>query len=182
MNILIGVVILAVLTTVFLYNSIKGKFNEIENATGGMDTYLKQRYDLIPNLVEAVKQYTQHEQQTLDQITKLRTQAMNPERGEDIAELNNKITKTLDGLMISVENYPELKSNTNFIQLQNTLQKVEENIAASRRFYNAAVTDFNNSMDMFPSNIVANMMGMKRREVFEISERERKNVNLKELF
>ena len=173
---------LLIVIFILIYNSIKGKFNEIENATGGMDTYLKQRYDLIPNLVESVKQYTRHEKLTLEKITKLRTRAMNPIRGEDIAALNNEITKNLEGLMISVENYPELKSNTNFIQLQETLKEVEENIAASRRFYNSAVTDFNNSLDMFPSNIVARLMGMQRREVFEINQSQRKNRDISDLF
>lgn len=173
----------SLLVFIFIYNSIMGKRNEIENATGGIDTYLKQRYDLIPNLVSAVKKYMEHEKSLLENVTKLRTQAMsaNPKK-DDIAAINNEISKMLGGIMVSVENYPDLKSNTNFTNLQNTLKEVEENIAASRRYYNTAVTDFNNSLDMFPSNIIAGMMGMKRRAVFEAPEHEKKNVNIGELF
>lgn len=182
MEILIGLAVFTAIVVIFIFNSIKGKFNEIEKAVGGMNTYLKQRYDLIPNIVESVKKYMEHEKQTLEDITKLRTEALNQGKGEDVAAVNNKITNALEGILISVENYPELKSNTNFIQLQKSLKDVEDNIAASRRFYNAAVTDFNNSLDMFPSNIVAGFMGMQRREVFEINEFEKGNIDVKGLF
>jgi LemA protein len=182
MEVLVGLLVLMIMVSIFIYNSIKGKFNEIEKAVGGMNTYLKQRYDLIPNIVESVKQYMQHERQTLEEITKLRTEALNQGKGEDVAAVNNKITKALEGILVSVENYPDLKSNTNFIQLQKNLKNVEDNIAASRRFYNAAVTDFNNSLDMFPSNLFASSMGMQRREVFEINEFEKGNVDLEGLF
>jgi LemA protein len=167
--IIAALVAFSFLVFIFIFNSIKGKRNEIENATGGIDTYLKQRYDLIPNLVQAVKKYMEHEKSLLENVTKLRTQAMsaNP-KSDDIAQINNEISKMLGGIMVSVENYPDLKSNTNFIDLQKTLKEVEENIAASRRYYNSAVTDFNNSLDMFPSNIVAAMMGMKRRAVLKL--------------
>lgn len=181
MEVFFGLIVITAVIAVFIYNSIKGRFNEIEKAHGGMNTYLKQRYDLIPNIVDSVKEYMRHEKQILEEITKLRIQALNQKRGEDVAAVNNKMTKALEGILISVENYPELKSNTNFIQLQESLKEVEDNIAASRRFYNAAVTEFNNSLDMFPSNIVANFMGMKRREVFEVNEFEKGNISIKGL-
>ncbi len=182
MGILIGAIVVSAIVFMFIYNGIVSKKNEVSNAMGGMDTYLKQRYDLIPNIVEATKQYMQHEKQVLEDIVKLRSTAMEANKSNDVVEANNKISKALSGLMVQVENYPELKSNQNFIQLQNALKDVEENIAASRRYFNAAVTDFNNALEMFPSSIVASMMGQTKKNVFEISEEERKNVNIKSMF
>lgn len=167
----------------FLYNSLIGKKNEVENAMGGLDAQLKQRYDLIPNLVAAVKQYMQHESGVLEKIVELRSQVMKKNvRLEDKQELNAEISKSLAGIMVQVEQYPDLKANTNFQELQKTLYEVEQNIAASRRFYNAAVTEFNNGVEMFPTNFLAKMMGLKRKDVFNIPEVERKNVSVQNLF
>jgi LemA protein len=166
-----------------LYNSVIGRKNQVENAQGGLDAQLKQRYDLIPNLVSTVKQYMQHEASTLEKIVELRSQVMkkNISMG-DKQDLNTDISKALSGIMVQVEQYPELRSNTNFVELQKTLSEVEEHIAASRRFYNAAVTDFNNALEMFPTNIFAKAMGLSRKEVFNIPETERRNVSVQNLF
>lgn len=167
----------------FLYNSLIGKKNEVENAMGGLDAQLKQRYDLIPNIVASVKQYMNHESSVLEKIVDLRSQAMkkNVDLG-DKQELNKEISRSLAGIMVQVEQYPDLKANTSFQELQKTLYQVEENIAASRRFYNAAVTDYNNGVEMFPTNFFARMMNFKRKDVFNIPDVERKNVSVQNLF
>jgi len=161
-----------------------GKKNEVQNAFGGMDAQLKKRYDLIPNLVSAVKQYMQHERGVLEKITALRTRAlssagMDPDEKVD---LDNQISTALKGIQIAVENYPDLKSNTNFINLQRTLNEVESQISAARRTYNAAVTSYNNAVEMFPSSIFAGFLKYQRKKVFEIPEQERQNVNVGQLF
>lgn len=171
------------LSGLFIYNSLIGKKNEVENAMGGLDAQLKQRYDLIPNLVSSVKNYMQHEASVLEKIVELRAQGLKKNiRPGEKEELNKEISKSLNGLMVQVEQYPELKASANFQELQRTLFSVEENIAASRRFFNAAVTDYNNAIEMFPSNVVARLMSLKRREVFNIPDYERKSVSVQNLF
>lgn len=171
------------LLAILIYNSLIGKKNAVENAFAGMDALLKKRYDLIPNLVASVQQYMTHERETLEKVTKMRAQASSGNLSTDEAvELDNAISKAIGGIMVSVEAYPELKASDNFNQLQRTLNEVEEQISASRRAYNAAVTSFNNAVEMFPTNIFANMMGYQRRALFEIPEVERQNVNVGELF
>jgi len=180
----VGVIVGIILViSIVMYNSVIGKKNEVENANGGLDAQLKQRYDLIPNLVSTVKQYMEHEKSVLEKIVELRSQALKGGVSDTQREsLNKEISTTLSGLMVQVEQYPDLKSNTNFIQLQDTLYEVEENIAAARRFYNAAVTDFNNALEMFPSSIFGKMLGYSKKDVFNIPEMERKNVNVGNLF
>jgi len=166
-----------------LYNSLVRKKNDVENAFASIDVMLKKRYDLIPNLVETVKGYMKHEKSLLTELTALRTQALSGEiSNEDRVVLENKITKGMSGLMVSVENYPDLKASQNFLQLQGAWNEVEEQISASRRAFNAMVTTFNNSVETFPSNIMAGIMNYKRRTLFEIPETERQNVNAKDLF
>ena len=124
-----------------------------------------------------------HESQTLKDITEMRVKAMSSNlTDEEKMDLNNKLGKMLGGIMVAVENYPTLKANQNFLQLQSALNEVEEQISAARRAYNAAVTDYNNAVEMFPTNIFAGIMGYKKKKIFEITEEERKNVNVKHLF
>ena len=172
-----------VLIPVFLYNSLVGKKNQVQNVFASIDTLLKKRYDLIPNLIATVKTYMQHERGTLTEITEMRAKAVSGSLSDDQkVDLDNKMTKALGGIMVAVENYPDLKANQNFLQLQGTLNEVEEQISAARRAYNASVTDYNNAVEMFPTNIVASMMNYQRKQVFEIVEKERKNVSVKDLF
>lgn len=184
MGIAIAVIVVVLLVVAgLMYNSLVGKKNQVENVFGSMDTMLKKRYDLIPNLVATVKQYMTHEQETLTKITELRAKATSGDISNDEqVQLDNQMSKMLGGIMVAVENYPDLKANTNFMQLQRSLNEVEEQISAARRSYNAVVTDYNNAVEMFPTNIMAGMMNYKRKQVFEISEAERQNVNVKELF
>jgi len=182
---IIGLIVLVVLAVIVFgaYNSLVGKKNTVENAFGSIDVMCKKRYDLIPNLVASVKQYAAHESGTLEKVTALRNQAAAGNLSPDeTVQLNNQLTHALGKLMVTVEAYPDLKANESFIQLQRALNETEEQLSASRRAFNAAVTDFNNAVEMFPSNIMAGMMKYTRRQLFEAAETERKNVDVGQLF
>lgn len=179
--IVIAVIILIILAV--LYNMLVSRKNAVTNAFGSIDTMLKKRYDLIPNLVETVKQYMNYEKDTLTKITELRAQAISGNLSpEQQVQVNNELGKLTRGIMVAVENYPDLKANNNFIQLQGTWTETEEQISAARRTYNAAVTDYNNAIEMFPTNMLAGMMGYKQKQVFEAAETERANISAKDLF
>lgn len=181
--ILFAAIGLIVIIVIGIYNNLVRKKNEVDNAFGGMDVQLKKRYDLIPNLVETVKQYAGHEKELLGKVTELRSKALSGNLNNDEkVDVDNQISSGLSGIMVSVENYPELKANENFLNLQRTLNEVESQISASRRTYNAVITDFNNAIETFPSSIIAGYMKLKRKEVFTIPETERQNVNVKNLF
>lgn len=181
--ILLGIILVIIIIVAVIYNTLVSKKNEVKNAFASMDVYLKKRYDLIPNLVATVQTYMKHERETLTQITEMRTKAISGNISDDERiELDNKMTKAIGGIMVAVENYPDLKANQNFIQLQKSLNEIEEQISAARRAYNSAVTEYNNAVEMFPTNIFANMMGYKKKLVFEITEQERQNVDVKKLF
>ena len=125
----------------------------------------------------------QHERALLEEITEMRSKAVSGQLSDDEkVDLDNKVTKALGGIMVAVENYPDLKANQNFLQLQGTMNEVEEQISAARRAYNAAVTDYNNAVEMFPTNILASMMSYKLKKVFEISEEQRQDVDTDKLF
>lgn len=176
---------LAISATLFFifYNSVIGKKNEVENAMGGLDAQLKQRFDLIPNLISSVKVYMKHEVDVLKSIVELRGQAFKGSVSHsDKEKINQEISHALSGIMVQVEQYPELKASEQFVSLQNKLTEIEDHIAASRRFYNTAVTNYNNSLEMVPTKFIASMLGYKRKEVFHIPEFERQNVNVENLF
>lgn len=178
--ILIGFVVFA---GVFLYNNLVSKKNQVNNVFGSIDAVLKKRYDLIPNLVETVKQYVSHEKELLEEITRLRSQAIDGNNEMDTrVDLENQITGAMDKLQVAVENYPDLKANQNFMHLQQSMMEIEEQISAARRTYNSTVTSYNNAIEMFPSNVMANAMKYKPKKVFQISEKERQNVNMNNLF
>lgn len=179
---LIIIIVLAIVL-VLMYNSLVAKKNQVENIFAGVDAQLKKRYDLIPNLVASVSKYMEHEKSILQEVTKLRSEANKPNISDtQKIELDAKVSSALGSIMIAVENYPELKANENVIHLQHSLNEVEEQIAAARRAYNQAVTDYNNAIEMIPTNFMASAMHYSAKEVFVISEGERKNVNVKELF
>ncbi len=171
-----------ILFTVFLYNSLVVKRNIVKNSFASVDTLLKKRYDLIPNLVNTVKTYMQHENKTLTKITELRSQAVKTDNPEKTMDIEKKMDGLLKSLMVQVENYPTLKANQNFLRLQTTLNTIEGQISAARRAYNAAVTDFNNSIRVFPNNIIAGMFNFREKKLFEITEEERKNVDVGKIF
>jgi len=139
-----------------MYNSLVSKKNQVENIFASVDTQLKKRYDLIPNLVASVSKYMEHEKSLLTEVTKLRAEANKPNiSDEHKIALDAKVTSALGSIMIAVENYPDLKANENVMHLQRSLNEVEEQIAASRRAYNQAVTDYNNAIEMIPTNMMA---------------------------
>lgn len=181
--VLLGVVFILALFVILLYNGLIRKKNEVDNAFGGIDVQLKKRYDLIPNLVATVKEYAAHEKELLEKVTQMRSQAISGNLTNDQkVALDNQISGALRSIMVAVENYPNLKANENFLNLQRNLNEVESQISAARRAYNAAVTDFNNGIETFPGNLLAGIMGLSRKQVFEIPETERENVNVKNLF
>ncbi len=172
-----------VLVFILLYNGLIGKRNQIANAEGSIDTMLKKRFDLIPNLVETCKVYLSHEKDIFENLADLRYKAtVGKVDIPELESLNNAATKSVGDLLIMAENYPELKSSNNFIQLQAAWNESEEQISASRRFYNTAVTQYNNAIQMFPSNMVAGMFGFTQRQVFTASLEERENISAKKLF
>lgn len=162
-----------------LYNGLVAKKNMAENSFASIDVMLKKRYDLIPNLVETVKGYAKHERELFVRVTELRAKAASGRLSSDqTVAVNNELSKALFGVMAVVEDYPQLKANENFMQLQRALTEVEEQLSAARRAFNAAVTDLNNSIEMFPSNIMAGMMGYKTRQLFEAPASARANVDV----
>lgn len=180
--VLLGFLVVLVLYIVFLYNDIIRKKNETNNAFGSVDAMLKKRYDLIPNLVETVKQYMIHEAKVLADVTKLRSKFTDNLPSQDKIDLHNDISKRLNNIMVSVENYPDLKANQNFLKLQASWNETEEQISASRRYYNSAVTDYNNAIQTFPSSILTNIFKFQPMAVLEIEDSERQNISAKELF
>ena len=144
-----------------------------------MDVYMKKRYDLIPNLVETVKGYAAHESNTLQKVVEARNMAQSASTVEERAQAENILSGTLKSLFAISEAYPDLKANQNFMDLQSQLQRIEDEIANSRKYYNAVVKIFNNKCQMFPSNIIANVFHYTRKPMFEVeNEEERRNVKV----
>ncbi|WP_214227154.1 LemA family protein [Pedobacter sp. B4-66] len=168
---------------VSIYNSLIGKKNQVTNAFSAIDVMLKKRFDLLPNLIETVKQYMQYEGDLLTKVVELRAKAGNPNlSNEERLDLDKQLSSSVKGLMVNVENYPDLKANQNFLNLQSTWTESEEQIAAARRTYNASVTDYNNAIMMFPGNIFAGMMNYQPIAVLANTEEERKNISAKDFF
>ncbi len=166
-----------------MYNALVGKKNQVRNMFGSVDTLLRKRYDLIPNLVGSVQSYMTHERHVLTEVTRLRAQALAGNlTDEQRIDLDEKISQIIRGIMVAVEKYPNLQANEQFSQLQRTLTEIEEQISAARRAYNAAVTDYNNAVEMFPTKIVAQLMNYRTKRVFSIGSAERENVDVHRLF
>lgn len=183
MKILLIVIGILALLAVLLYNLLIARKNQVANIFASLDAMLKKRFDLIPNLVASVQQYMGHEKGILEEVTKLRSSAIAPGvSDEERLELDQKISRDLRSILVAFENYPELKANENVLHLQASLNEMEEQIAAARRAYNQAVTDYNNALEMFPTNIVALWLGYRPKTVLEILESERQNVDVRELF
>lgn len=177
------IIILFVLICFYFYNKVINLRNRADEAESGIDVQLKKRFDLIPNLVSTVQEYMKYEKDTLNQLTELRTQALKGNISHDeLMDLSQKAESMLKSIMVSVENYPELKASANMELLQRSLNETEDQIAASRRAYNIAVRELNNGVDMIPTNIFASMLNIKRREFIEIKEQEKENLNVSELF
>lgn len=174
--IVIGIIILIyILITV---NSLIRLNNKVKEAFATMDVYLKKRWDLIPNLVEVVKSYSNYEKNTLQNVINLRNNNYDELNYDDKLKTNNKLSENITKLFALVENYPEIKANENFLKLSDNLTKIEDEIANSRKYYNAIIRIYNNKVEMFPSNIIAKLFKFKVKTMYEIKENEKESVKV----
>lgn len=176
--ILIGVIAIILIYFLITYNKLINLKNRVEEAFSTMDVYLKKRWDLIPNLIETVKGYAKHEKDTLNEIVSLRNKSYDNMTNSDKLLANNKVTKDISRLMLLAESYPDLKANQNFIDLSKQLTALEEDIANSRKYYNGTIRLMNNMVEMFPSNIVAKILGYKQLKMFEAKQEEKENIKV----
>jgi LemA protein len=174
--IVVGILVLIVIWLVSLYNGLVRLRNRRQNAFADIDVQLRQRHDLVPQLVDTVKGYASHEKELLTRITEARSAAMAATTIDGKIAAEQQLTSALAGLKVQVEAYPDLKANQNFLQLQEELSDIENKLAASRRFFNAATTEYNNSVESFPSNLIAKNFGFKREIMFDLGEDTRKQM------
>lgn len=182
--IILGVVAIVIVWLIFTYNGLIRLKNRVSEAFSDIDVQLKRRYDLIPNLIDTVKGYAKHEKETFQKIVEARSAAMNThdKKGatmEEKGKAENMLSSTLKSIFALAENYPDLKANQNFLQLQDELSDTENKIQASRRFYNGNVRDFNTKIQVFPNNMIAGMLNFTAYEFFQANVEEKKNVKVK---
>lgn len=177
--VIVVIVVLLLLYVVSAYNGLVRLRNMVRDQWSQIDVHLKKRADLIPNLVETVKGYATHEKETLDAVISARNKAVSATTKEDEMKANGELSNVLGRLLAISESYPDLKANTNFIDLQNSLKDVEEKIAYARQFYNDAVMKYQNKREMFPTNIIAGMFGFKPELFFQANEADRETPQVK---
>ncbi|MBR4240343.1 MAG: LemA family protein [Prevotella sp.] len=175
--VVIAVVVLLGLWGVGVYNNLVRLRNNRENAFANIDVQLKQRHDLVQQLVATVKGYADHEKEVLTRVTEARSAAMNATTINEKIQAENNLTSALAGLRVSLEAYPDLKANQNFLQLQTEIADIENKLAAVRRFFNSATRELNNAVQTFPSNIFAGMFGFHKEPMFEVSKEERADLD-----
>jgi LemA protein len=168
--IVLGIVIVLAVWAVSIYNRLVKLRNNRENAFADIDVQLKQRHDLIPQLVETVRGYASHEKETLDRVISARNGAVNAKSIDDKIVAENQLTSALSGMRITLEAYPDLKANQNFLQLQEEISDVENKLASVRRYFNSATKEFNNAVEVFPSSVVAGMFGFRKEMMFDLGE------------
>jgi len=176
--IVIGLIVIIGIFFAATYNGFIRIRNKAEEAFATMDAYLKKRWDLIPNLVETVKGYASHEKETLEAVINARNMAMGSNGMAELQQNENALAAGLKSLFALSEAYPDLKANENFINLQNQLQTIENDILQSRKYYNAVVRSFNTKRELFPQSIIAGMMNLEKKEYFEIDDNERDSVSV----
>lgn len=174
--IIIGIIVIAGLYIIGVYNGLIRYKNRAKEAWSDIEVQLKRRYNLIPNLVETVKGYASHEKGLFERVTEARTEAMSAKSVKEHGKAENMLSSTLKTLFAVSENYPDLKANANFLELQRELSDTENKIQASRRFYNSNVMALNTAIESFPKNIIANMFKFQKREFFEVEEEAEKAV------
>ncbi len=174
--IVIGIIVLIAIWVVSLYNGLVKLRNRRQNAFADIDVQLRQRHDLVPQLVETVKGYASHEKELLLRVTEARTAAMAAGSIDDKIKAEQQLTSALQGLKVQVEAYPDLKANQNFLQLQEELSDIENKLAAARRFFNGATTEYNNAVESFPSNLIARNFGFQREVFFDLGTDTRKQM------
>jgi LemA protein len=175
MIIVLVILIVLVLAVVALYNGLVQLRNKVKNAKSQIEVQLQRRFDLIPNLVETVKGYMSHEESTLSKVTELRSAWSNAKGISEMADIDNQLSSALKTIMAVAENYPDLKANQNFMQLQEELNNTENKISFSRQFYNDAVTIYNTKIETVPSNIIAGLFNFKAEDLFEVENAEARN-------
>jgi LemA protein len=176
-----GLAIIAVLVlfVIGIYNRLRSQQVLVDEGWSGIDVQLKKRFDLIPNLVESVKGYAKHESGVFEKVAQLRSGMMNASSPEELGKMEGELRSTLKTLFAVAENYPELKADQNFLNLQSNLQQIETELEGARRYYNGTVRDLNQMIVVFPNNILAGMFGVTKREFFEIADAaERENVKV----
>jgi LemA protein len=167
---LLVIVVVLVLLAVVLYNRLVRLRNNRENAFADIDVQLRQRLDLVPQLVEAVRAYMKHESTVLTEITRARASAIEAKGIDEKIAADSKLTTALQGLRVAVEAYPDLKASQNFMQLQEEIADIENKLAAARRFFNSATKELNVAVETFPSNLIAGMFGFKRETMYDLGE------------
>lgn len=176
--IILAITLIFLLYLLFVYNKIVKANNKVKDSFATMDVYLKKRWDLIPNIVECVKSYAKYEKDVLKEVVTLRNNKYESMNSADKINTNYSLADNLNRLMMLSENYPELKASENFQNLSNELTRVEDEIAHSRKYYNATIRDFNNLIETVPNNIVAKIFGYKTKEMFKTASSKRENVKI----
>lgn len=175
----IGIIGVIAFYVIGIYNGLATAKQKIKEAFADIDTMLKKRFDLIPNLVETVKGYASHESKLFEDIAKYRAASIGNGTIEEKAQASDMLSGALKSLFAVAENYPDLKANTNFLELQTSLNQVESDIQNSRRYYNGAVREYNNKIVIFPNNLIAGVLGFTEEKYFETKDEERQNVSVK---
>lgn len=174
-NIIITVSFLLIITFfIVLYNGFISKRNRVEEAFSGIDIILKKRFDLIPNLIEAVKGYMSHEKETFSSIVNLRNQALSTNNPDERLKLDQKLNNAVGSVFALAESYPDLKANTNFLSLQSDLGEIETEIERSKRYYNGTVRDYNIAVESFPGNLIAGIFGFPKKDYLELKEQDQR--------
>jgi len=176
-----GIMLLAIMA-IGGYNNIVRRRNRVDQAYSTIEVQLTQRYDFIPKLVETVKQYMAHERSLLEDITRLRTHAMQSTTPAEKIRADNELSRALGRLTVTMENYPQLRASESFVQLQRSLNEVEEQLAAARRAYNAAVVEYHNAIQTFPGSVIAGSTGFGTRQLFAADEKKRADIDMRKLF
>lgn len=180
--IIVGLIVLLLIIIISIYNGLIRSKNRVDEAWSDIDVQLKRRHDLIPNLIETVKGYAAHEQATFEKVVNARSNAISAQESQDpkaVDQAENMLSSALKSIFALAENYPDLKANQNFLELQRDLTDTEDKIMASRRFYNANVRDFNTKLQVFPTNIFAKQLGFTAYTYFEAAEGDKANVEVK---
>lgn len=182
--VILGIIAVLGIFVIIVYNKIVSAKNNIEESFSAIDSVLQNRYDLIPNLIETVKQYTKHESETLARLTELRSSMLSGGNSSDFSRFQNEneIFNGMKSIFAIAENYPELKASANFLELQTQWSEIEDRLQASRRSYNSAVKEIRNLKEQFPTNIIAKMFTFKDYDMFEADEQAKKSLNAKNIF
>lgn len=173
------ILIIVLLLLIWMFNQIVKEDNLVKKSFSTVDVYLKKRYDLVPNLVEIVKGHAAHEKEVFENIANARTKAMESKTEEESVKSDNELNKALKSLFMVAEQYPNLKTNQSFVELQKKLTDLEDELAAARRAYNAAVTEYNTTLEAFPTNLMGKLMRKKQKDLFVVNDDIRNAINMK---